>query len=130
MLFFFFLLISRIIFFFFLFFFNDTATTEIYTLSLHDALPILSRIIVHCFRYVGSISDDTHPVTCLLSPTLETGGGWGDTFLNAVFFCECLVGEILGPFLNLSNGRARIPRNTHPCDNTSKGLGAAMGRRY
>src|SRR2546427_6228174 len=24
----------------FLFFFNDTATTEIYTLSLHDALPI------------------------------------------------------------------------------------------
>src|SRR5438874_13375418 len=27
-------------FLFFLFFFNDTATTEIYTLSLHDALPI------------------------------------------------------------------------------------------
>src|SRR5947209_17993083 len=29
-----------IIFFLFFFFFNDTATTEIYTLSLHDALPI------------------------------------------------------------------------------------------
>src|SRR2546430_11368247 len=28
---------------FFFFFFNDTATTEIYTLSLHDALPILNR---------------------------------------------------------------------------------------
>ena len=31
----------------FFFFFNDTATTEIYTLSLHDALPIfpvLSRL--------------------------------------------------------------------------------------
>src|SRR6266567_6969384 len=28
-----------LIFFFFFFFFNDTATTEIYTLSLHDALP-------------------------------------------------------------------------------------------
>src|SRR2546425_9576356 len=26
-----------------LFFFNDTATTEIYTLSLHDALPISAR---------------------------------------------------------------------------------------
>jgi len=26
----------------FFFFFNDTATTEIYTLSLHDALPIWS----------------------------------------------------------------------------------------
>src|SRR2546430_3765093 len=28
---------------FIFFFFNDTATTEIYTLSLHDALPILVR---------------------------------------------------------------------------------------
>src|SRR5256885_15158920 len=26
------------------FFFNDTATTEIYTLSLHDALPIYGRV--------------------------------------------------------------------------------------
>src|SRR5258708_27370832 len=33
----------------FLFFFNDTATTEIYTLSLHDALPICpcSRPLIH-----------------------------------------------------------------------------------
>src|SRR6476620_6996348 len=28
----------------FLFFFNDTATTEIYTLSLHDALPISAEL--------------------------------------------------------------------------------------
>src|SRR5258708_27308999 len=27
------------------FFFNDTATTEIYTLSLHDALPISSPVV-------------------------------------------------------------------------------------
>src|SRR6201746_2362594 len=33
--------------FFFFFFFNDPATTEIYTLSLHDALPISSRIAQH-----------------------------------------------------------------------------------
>src|SRR5438132_5472580 len=31
--------------FFFFFFFNDTATTEIYTLSLHDALPILKTAL-------------------------------------------------------------------------------------
>src|SRR5476651_2916893 len=30
--------------YFFFFFFNDTATTEIYTLSLHDALPILEAV--------------------------------------------------------------------------------------
>src|SRR3989454_12590524 len=35
-----FVLLSRILTVFFFFFFNDTATTEIYTLSLHDALPI------------------------------------------------------------------------------------------
>src|SRR5260370_42304158 len=29
-----------------IFFFNDTATTEIYTLSLHDALPILTVSVV------------------------------------------------------------------------------------
>src|SRR6266487_1947265 len=32
---------SSVVSFYFFFFFNDTATTEIYTLSLHDALPIL-----------------------------------------------------------------------------------------
>src|SRR5260370_26417693 len=37
---FFFSISSPFISFFFFFFFNDTATTEIYTLSLHDALPI------------------------------------------------------------------------------------------
>src|SRR2546422_8893459 len=32
----------------FLFFFNDTATTEIYTLSLHDALPIYFTKLPRC----------------------------------------------------------------------------------
>src|SRR2546430_5952512 len=32
------------------FFFNDTATTEIYTLSLHDALPILARLTAKEYR--------------------------------------------------------------------------------
>src|SRR2546430_10139405 len=64
------------------FFFNDTATTEIYTLSLHDALPILtirssgrienvisvlgSKRVHNCrpsrinpFQYEGSIVDGT-----------------------------------------------------------------------
>src|SRR5260370_20496135 len=31
--------------YFFFFFFNDTATTEIYTLSLHDALPICGEAL-------------------------------------------------------------------------------------
>src|SRR2546426_7733470 len=38
---------------FFFFFFNDTATTEIYTLSLHDALPISERPAVMDFTGIG-----------------------------------------------------------------------------
>src|SRR2546429_7384631 len=38
----------------FFFFFNDTATTEIYTLSLHDALPISLQIKDDLFRSAGS----------------------------------------------------------------------------
>src|SRR2546422_5742238 len=37
----------RIPLFSFFFFFNDTATTEIYTLSLHDALPIFVDAVAH-----------------------------------------------------------------------------------
>src|SRR5260370_9519159 len=37
-----------------LFFFNDTATTEIYTLSLHDALPISSCVFVEAFARVAA----------------------------------------------------------------------------
>src|SRR5258708_24993685 len=36
------------------FFFNDTATTEIYTLSLHDALPILSVHGLQSLRRIGN----------------------------------------------------------------------------
>src|SRR2546427_7690274 len=45
------------------FFFNDTATTEIYTLSLHDALPILLR------QAVTSTFSYTNPVYGLEQPS-------------------------------------------------------------
>src|SRR5256885_17262212 len=48
-----FILMSIYIFFFF--FFNDTATTEIYTLSLHDALPIYVKEFAHITRPDGSV---------------------------------------------------------------------------
>src|SRR5689334_24658821 len=45
---------------FFFFFFTDTATTEIYTLSLHDALPISTSCVV-------LLSSDTAPEMCSMS---------------------------------------------------------------
>src|SRR6266540_6341979 len=48
-----------------LFFFNDTATTEIYTLSLHDALPISYRSVeeVRAFEAVPILSTIPRIVT-------------------------------------------------------------------
>src|SRR5438876_8053414 len=43
-------LLFYLLFFFFFFFFNDPATTEIYTLSLHDALPIYGPA---CVGFIG-----------------------------------------------------------------------------
>src|SRR2546430_4825255 len=45
---------SRVLFVFF-FFFNDTATTEIYTLSLHDALPICLSLSKHLAHNLGNL---------------------------------------------------------------------------
>src|SRR3712207_9506294 len=51
----------------FFFFFNDTATTEIYTLSLHDALPIY-KLIYRCRPEVAY-----RPITDLArSPTWQS----------------------------------------------------------
>src|ERR1035438_10894234 len=49
-----------------IFFFNDTATTEIYTLSLHDALPIciLTGASIVFFTYIGFDSVSTAAEEC------------------------------------------------------------------
>ena len=59
------------------FFFNDTATTEIYTLSLHDALPIYGSMAQTSPRLPEKIQRDTQPrpVTPLLTQN-KLGGLW------------------------------------------------------
>src|SRR3712207_8332044 len=48
-------------------FFNDTATTEIYTLSLHDALPILADLVD---EHMG---DEVAQGLLALGPVIEDG---------------------------------------------------------
>src|SRR5476651_186281 len=73
----------------FFFFFNDTATTEIYTLSLHDALPIWRILAVVPNRRGLWARMDTTPfghgrpysrsqITHLLRETWFTPTAWGD----------------------------------------------------
>src|SRR6266571_5660157 len=61
------------------FFFNDTATTEIYTLSLHDALPICQRWHVEligqehkCFPRIGIIEANTTQMFWVMLLCIET----------------------------------------------------------
>src|SRR5260221_3046450 len=53
------------------FFFNDTATTEIYTLSLHDALPISRDSIVTRFRNGESLPGFSLPKNKNWDPRAE-----------------------------------------------------------
>src|SRR5256884_5077961 len=65
------------------FFFNDTATTEIYTLSLHDALPIYDDDnIYYVFRFLlaptvrkytpeGKLLAEWHPQSAYLDQAIE-----------------------------------------------------------
>src|SRR5438874_12237977 len=51
----------------FFFFFNDPSTTEIYTLSLHDALPISRRRL--CRHAASRATADAHATLTSLGPT-------------------------------------------------------------
>src|SRR5258707_7061067 len=60
---------------FLFFFFNDTATTEIYPLSLHDALPILSRrIIEDLYSLKRRLGTMHHHVAPLVEPLSKLVG--------------------------------------------------------
>src|SRR2546430_10391650 len=54
------------------FFFNDTATTEIYTLSLHDALPI-SAYTITVFRGTGGGSNGNFNAALSITTALPAG---------------------------------------------------------
>src|SRR3712207_7881679 len=62
------------------FFFNDTATTEIYTLSLHDALPILFGsaellgaigVPVLAGRGLTNVDATTNPLSAVVTAALD-----------------------------------------------------------
>ena len=64
----------------FVFFFNDTATTEIYTLSLHDALPILvsdAAIAVATSLFLFMIPSKDRPKEMLLKWSKVRELPWG-----------------------------------------------------
>src|SRR5215204_7019989 len=67
--------------FFSFFFFNDTATTEIYTLSLHDALPISRR------RSTRTAAPCPGPVACTPRDRKSTRLNSSHTVISYAVFC-------------------------------------------
>src|SRR5256885_1512553 len=62
---------------FFFFFFNDTATTEIYTLSLHDALPIYRELVFHVVQR-GAPNTLDHVQLVAVEPSVTNPGALVD----------------------------------------------------
>src|SRR2546428_9422827 len=62
------------------FFFNDTATTEIYTLSLHDALPIFAPALLASAGIKDGIEKQFNSRGLLGTATDEEDSGYSETF--------------------------------------------------
>src|SRR2546427_6724941 len=76
--------------FFPFFFFNDTATTEIYTLSLHDALPILNEIRgQHQNHREGRDCRSHHPIP--LPPALRSEEHTSELQSQSNLVCRLLL---------------------------------------
>src|SRR5258707_2760836 len=73
------------------FFFNDTATTEIYTLSLHDALPI-STIYVAWRRFANLNDPDDAPAIFVAK---STDGGRSEEHTSELQSRQYLVCRLL-----------------------------------
>src|SRR5206468_12218148 len=79
------------LFLFFFFFFNDPATTEIYTLSLHDALPIFTELEIESGGTGLVLRKSVGPVAPLVSASTSAaemappvnGGDRKSTRLNS-----------------------------------------------
>src|SRR2546429_7400481 len=75
----------RVVCLFFFFFFNDTATTEIYTLSLHDALPISQAMRSNGLRVKGAADLCLHPTRSADRKSTRLNSSHG--YISYAVFC-------------------------------------------
>src|SRR2546430_10386866 len=99
----------------YIFFFNDTATTEIYTLSLHDALPISAVRVGRRRRLAGRAPAPAPDVVRRYGPRVRPGRDRKSTRLNsshsqisyAVF---CLKKKKTKPFASARTSYSQVAR--------------------
>src|SRR3712207_7675631 len=103
-----------------MFFFNDTATTEIYTLSLHDALPIFRLDMVDEGRGVAGGPDrqlPAHVGAGVHAHALE-GDGRSEEHTSELQSRQYLVCRLLLEKKNTIHDNVRLcqPNNLHDSD--------------
>ena len=88
---------------FFFFFFNDPATTEIYTLSLHDALPI--------YRDEEELVEEEEAIACSQARTPQAGRDGGHACnTESSTLAGCRAADRKSTRLNSSHpSRSRMP---------------------
>src|SRR5256886_5451995 len=106
----------------FFFFFNDTATTEIYTLSLHDALPISG-----CRRWRATSTPAT-PCTCTSAAWTpprcrrseeHTSELQSEGHISYAVFClKKKIGTVCKRAVRAANPASRLARDPAATDHT------------
>src|SRR3989454_10800486 len=118
---------------FFRFFFNDTATAEIYPLSLHDALPILHRFFLHQISLESKLNGRQKvkgghgSITASISTSIIASVIASIITLNLGVGCAPSCWPIFG-FRNLLGApRGRRGQFSVPSDNRFSGRGGGVG---
>src|SRR6266536_5437315 len=110
------------------FFFNDTATTEIYTLSLHDALPITYRQRVGLFQRpsvgvvvqalldpeVAGVMFTQNPITGADERMIEASWGLGEAVVAGLVIPDNFRVDRSGEVLERTPGLKKVAIRTLP----------------
>src|SRR2546429_7021987 len=102
------------------FFFNDTATTEIYTLSLHDALPISASASTGACGFGATGEGEGKVATSAnLGPGMEGGSSASPVSLSIFWVAGTAAAAVYvaggSPELNQSGGGATMPQTFAGC---------------
>src|SRR2546429_3434208 len=87
------------------FFFNDTATTEIYTLSLHDALPIFR----HLAQAVGFVQESCAGNRWLFTINLRSEEHTSELQSRLHLVCRLLLEKKISPISTLADPAVMWP---------------------
>src|SRR6185503_6980683 len=107
------------------FFFNDTATTEIYTLSLHDALPISTSFNAEVAKFMGKHSIKAGFERRLIGDAFQTATGPSSFVFASGFTSQSAAKTVTG-----TGGGLASMLLGYPGSGTANGGSITVGTKY